>query len=67
MRMLIDNRDLELLLEKKKKFIGNKVTVDTMIAGISFLLSVFTATYSDWFGIPGFVFKTVFCFIGILY
>ena len=25
MRMLIDNRDLELLLEKKKKFIGNKV------------------------------------------
>ena len=48
MRMLIDNRDLELLLEKKKKFIGNKVTVDTMIAGISFLLSVFTATYSDW-------------------
>ena len=43
MRMLIDNRDLELLLEKKKKFIGNKVTVDTMIAGISFLLSVFTA------------------------
>lgn len=36
MRMLIDNRDLELLLEKKKKFIGNKVTVDTMIAGISF-------------------------------
>ena len=67
MRMLIDNRDLELLLEKKKKFIGNKVTVDTMIAGISFLLSVFTATYSDWFGIPGIVFKTVFCFIGILY
>ena len=36
MRMLIDNRDLELLLEKKKKFIGNKFTVDTMIAGISF-------------------------------
>lgn len=24
MRMLIDNRDLELLLEKKKKFIGKK-------------------------------------------
>ena len=59
MRMLIDNRDLELLLEKKKKFIGNKVTVDTMIAGISFLLSVFTATYSDWFGIPGIVFNVI--------
>lgn len=67
MRMLIDNRDLELLLEKKKEFIGNKVTVDTMIAGISFLLSVLTATYSNWFGISGIVFKTVFGFIGILY
>ena len=42
MRMLIDNRDLELLLEKKKKFIGNKVTVDTMIAGISFSENMFS-------------------------
>ena len=67
MRMLIDNKDLELLLEKKRDVIGNKVTVDTIIAGISFLLSVFTATYQDLFGIPGIVIKTVFCFIGILY
>lgn len=31
MRMLIDNRDLELLLEKKKEFIGNKVTVNSFL------------------------------------
>ena len=36
MRMLIDNRDLELLLEKNKKFIVNKVNVDTIIEGIYF-------------------------------
>jgi len=43
MRLLIDKKDLELLLEKKREFIGNKVAIDTIIAGVSFLLSVFTA------------------------
>lgn len=36
MRLLIDEKDLALLLEKKRDLIGNKVTVDTIIAGISF-------------------------------
>ena len=42
MRLLIDEKDLALLLEKKRDLIGNKVTIDTIIAGVSFLLSVFT-------------------------
>lgn len=67
MRLLIDEKDLALLLEKKRDFVGNKVTADTIIAGISFLLSVFTASYEDILGIPGMVLKTVFCFIGIIY
>ena len=67
MRLLIDEKDLALLLEKKRDFVGNKVTADTIIAGISFLLSVFTASYEDILGIPGVVLKTVFCFIGIIY
>ena len=50
MKLLIEKSDLELLLEKKRDLIGNKVTIDTIIAGISFLLSVFTASYSDIFG-----------------
>ena len=41
MKLLIEKSDLELLLEKKRDLIGNKVTIDTIIAGISFLLSVF--------------------------
>lgn len=57
MRLLIDEKDLALLLEKKRDFVGNKVTADTIIAGISFLLSVFTASYEDILGIPGVVLK----------
>ena len=30
MRLLIDKKDLELLLEKKREFIGNKVAIDTI-------------------------------------
>ena len=67
MKLLIEKSDLELLLEKKRDLIGNKVTIDTIIAGISFLLSVFTASYSDIFGISGTVLNTVFCLIGIGY
>ena len=50
MRLLIDEKELALLLEKKRDLIGNKVTIDTIIAGISFLLSVFTASYDDLLG-----------------
>lgn len=53
MRLLIDEKELALLLEKKRDLIGNKVTIDTIIAGISFLLSVFTASYDDLLGIRG--------------
>lgn len=41
--------------------------MDTIIAGVSFLLSAFTATYTDVLGIPGMVIKTVFCTIGVMY
>ena len=34
MKLLIDKDKLELLLEKKREFIGNKVALDTIIAGI---------------------------------
>ena len=67
MRLLIEKKDLELLLEKKRDFIGNKVTFDTVITGISFLLSTFTATYEDILGIPGKIIKIIFCLIGIIY
>lgn len=69
MNLLINECELKLLLEKKRNFIGNKVTFDTIIAGISFLLSAITATYDDIFNCKnsGLVIKTIFCFIGIIY
>ena len=45
MKILISREQLELLLEKKRDFIGKKITIDTIIAGISFLISVWTANY----------------------
>lgn len=67
MKILISREQLELLLEKKRDFIGKKITIDTIIAGISFLISVWTATYETIWIIPGIVFKTIFCVIGIVY
>ena len=49
MNLLIDDLQLQLLLEKKRNYIGKKVAIDTIIAGISFLLSTFTASYSNIF------------------
>ena len=37
MRLLVDDKDLQLLLEKKRDLIGNKVTIDMIIAGVSFI------------------------------
>ena len=67
MRLVIDKKELELLLEQKKEYIGNQVTIDTVIAGVSFLLSVMTAQYQKIFGISGEIIKVFLCTIGILY
>ena len=60
-------KDLALLLERKRDYIGNRVAADTVIAGVSFLLSTLTASYKNIFSISGIVFKYSFCFIGVLY
>lgn len=65
MKILIDDTKLNLLLEQKKQFIGRKVAWDSVLSAISFLISVLFATYSDFFGISGNVFKTVFVILGI--
>ena len=51
MRLLINKKDLALLLERKRDYIGNRVAADTVIAGVSFLLSTLTASYKDIFSI----------------
>ena len=66
-KILIDEIKLNLLLEKKKQFIGNNVVWDSVLSAVSFLISVILASYKDFFGIPGIVLKTVFVVLGILF
>lgn len=67
MQILIDKDKLNLLLETKKSFIGKNVAWDSLISAVSFLISVFFASYSDVFRIPGIVLKTVFVLLGIAF
>lgn len=52
MRLLIDKKDLELLLEKKREFIGNKVAIDTIIAGVSFCFQCLQLVMMIFWGFP---------------
>lgn len=65
MKILIDDIKLNLLLEQKKQFIGRKVAWDSVLSAFSFLISVLLASYSDFLGVSGTVFKTVFVLLGI--
>lgn len=67
MKLLIDDVKLNLLLEQKKKFIGHKVTWDSIISATSFVISAFFASYYDLCGIPGWVFKILFLSIGCFF
>ena len=67
MKMLIDDVKLNLLLEKKKQFIGKKVTWDSILSASSFLLSVLFASYNDIWIIKGFWMKIFFMLIGCIF
>lgn len=67
MKILVDDVKLNLLLETKKNFIGKNVAWDSFLSAFSFLVSVFLASYSDVFGIPGSVLKTVFVLLGLYF
>ena len=53
MKILIDNVRLNLLLEQKKQFIGNRVIWDSVLSSVSFLISVVMASYQEVLGISG--------------
>lgn len=67
MKILIDDVRLNLLLEQKKQFIGNRVIWDSVLSSVSFLISVVMASYQEALGISGVVFKTVFVILGIFF
>lgn len=60
MRLYIEKKDLEHLLENKSEYIGNKITWDTIFAAISFLLSALTANYDSFFMVPSIIIKYFF-------
>lgn len=67
MKLLIDETELDLLLEKKKQFIGKEVALDSLLSALSFLISVFLATYQDILGMSGAAIKTVFVMLGLFF
>lgn len=67
MKILIDDVKLNLLLERKKNFIGKKVAWDSVLSACSFLISAFFASYSSIWIIPGLAFKIVFMLAGIAF
>ena len=67
MQILIDKTKLELLLVKKKQHIGRTLTVDSLMSSISFLISVYFASYEAVFGISGNTLKVVFSLLGIVF
>ena len=67
MKIMIDDVKLHLLLEQKKEFIGKNVVWDSLLSAISFLVSVLLASYEDFLGIPGIIFKTIFVLLGVFF
>lgn len=47
MRLYIEKKYFEHLLENKSEYIGNNITWDTIFATVSFLLSALTANYDS--------------------
>lgn len=67
MKLLIDDTKLNLLLEKKKQYIGKSIVWDSLLSAVSFLISVMLSSYEDYFGVAGLGFglKLVFSLLGI--
>lgn len=67
MRILVDKIELNLLLEKKKAYIGKSVTFDSILSAVSFLIAVVFATYKDFLGLSGSTWKIIGVFFGLFF
>lgn len=69
MKILIDTTELQLLLEKKREYIGVKPFdgVDVLFAGTSFLVSSLGSTYGDTTIISGHSIKIICILLGITF
>lgn len=48
-RMVIKDKNLKLLLETKREFIGKTVAIDSLLSAIAFCISVYFASYGNGF------------------
>lgn len=65
MKIVIDERDLNLVLEEKKNVIGAKITWDSIVSAISLTISALIGGYGNFFFIPGWVFRYILLVMGI--
>ncbi|MGP1617184.1 hypothetical protein [Peptostreptococcus stomatis] len=70
--MVIKDKNLKLLLETKREFIGKTVAIDSLLSAIAFCISVYFASYGNGFfflgyRVSGVVIKTIFLCIGIFF
>lgn len=49
MKIVIDERDLNLVLEEKKNVIGAKITWDSIVSAISLTISALIGGYGNFF------------------
>ena len=47
--MVIKDKNLKLLLETKREFIGKTVAIDSLLSAIAFCISVYFASYGNGF------------------
>lgn len=65
MKLSIDTKNLELLLEKKRDYIGRKVSIIGIIEAVVLLISAITEPYSNPF-IPAIVIKCAVLIVAVL-
>lgn len=67
MKMQIDDLKLELLLEKKKNLIGQKVVWEALASSLSLLISVYLSEFKDKWGVSAEVLKTFAIVLGLVF
>ncbi len=65
MKIVIDERELNLVLEEKKQEIGTKIAWDSVGSSVSLAISAIHGSYGDIAFVPGWAFKMIMLALGI--
>ena len=67
MKLLMEDKDVALLLSEKRDYIGKKITLDTVVAAISLLVSCYSSNFTPIFGFTSDMVRAVFIFVAFVY